>query len=108
MALKTPPVLSLVMAQWTVSKLRKENIKAIYHHPAYLTYMQSTSFKISGWMKLKVQSSLSGGGGGVQRLRWLYDIINSVDMSLNKLWEIVKDGETWRALVHGFTKSQND
>ena len=43
-----------------------------------------------------------------QRMRCLDGIINSVDMSLNKLWEIVKDGETWRALVHGFTKSQND
>ena len=43
-----------------------------------------------------------------QRMRCLDGIINSVDMSLNKLWEIVKDGETWHALVHGFTKSQND
>ena len=45
---------------------------------------------------------------GRQRMRWLDGIVDSVDMSLNKLWEIVKDGETWRALVHGFTKSQND
>ena len=35
--------LELDMAQWTVSKLRKANIKAIYHHPAYLTYMHKTS-----------------------------------------------------------------
>ena len=97
--------LELDMEQQTGSKLGKEYVKAIYCHPAYLTYMQSTSFKISGWMKLKVQSSLSGGGGGVQRLRWLYDIINSVDMSLNKLWEIVKDGEAWCAAVHMITKS---
>ena len=37
--------------QWTGSKLRKEYVKAIYCHPAYLTYMQSTSWKMLGWMK---------------------------------------------------------
>ena len=41
--------LELDMAQWTVSKLRKENIKAIYHHPAYLTYMHKTSWEMPGW-----------------------------------------------------------
>ena len=35
----------------TVSKLGKEDVKAVYCHPAYLTYMQSTSYKMLGWMK---------------------------------------------------------
>jgi len=41
----------LNMEQWTGSKLGKEYIKAVYCHPAYLTYMQSTLCKMPGWMK---------------------------------------------------------
>ena len=51
--------LELDMEQWTGSKLGKEYIKAVYGHPAYLTYMQSTSCKMPGWMKLKLESRLA-------------------------------------------------
>ena len=43
---------------------------------------------------------------GRQRMRWLDDTINSLEMSLSKLQEIVKDREAWLAAVHGVTKSQ--
>ena len=53
-------LLELDMEQWTCSKLGKEYVKAVYCHLAYLTYTQSTSCEMPGWMKHKLESTLPG------------------------------------------------
>ena len=52
--------LELDMEQQTGSKSGKKYVKAAYCHPVYLTYMQSTSCKMLGWMKHKLESKLPG------------------------------------------------
>ena len=52
--------LELDMEQQTGSKLGKEYVKAAYCHPAYLTYMQSTSWEMLDWMKYKLESRFPG------------------------------------------------
>ena len=52
--------LELDMEQQTGSKLGKEYVKAVYWQPAYLTYMQSISYKVPGWMRHKLETRLQG------------------------------------------------
>ena len=62
--------LELNMEQQTGSKLGKEYIKAVYCHPVYLTYMQSTSCEMPGWMNHKLESRLPGEISIPQICRW--------------------------------------
>ena len=67
------------MEQQTGSKLGKEYFKAVHCHPAYLTYMQSTSYEMLGWMKLKLETRLMGE----------ISITSDIQMTL-PLWQKVK------------------
>ena len=68
------------MQQQTSSKSRTEYVKAVYCHPAYLTSMKSTSYKMPGWMKHKLESRLPGE-------------ISNMQMA-PPLWQKVKRNET--------------
>ena len=71
--------LELDVEQQNGSKFEKEHVKAVYCHPAYLTYMQSTSCEMMGWMKHKLESRLLG------------EISTTSDMQMTPpLWQKVK------------------
>jgi len=97
--------LELDMEQQTGSKSGKEYVKAVYCHPAYLTYMQSTSCKMLGWMKHKLESRLPGEisiTSDMQKTPPLWQKVKEEPKSL--LMKVKKEWKSWLKTQHSKNK----
>ena len=70
-----------------------------------LQYFGHLMQRADSFEKTLMLGKTEGRRRGRQRMRWLGGIIDSIEMSLSRLWEMVKDREAWRAVVHGVANS---